>query len=239
MGQQRRRVRVREPILPRGGRSEVRATCAFSLVELLVVIAIIAILAALLLPALKGARDKAKAIQCMNSLKQWGVALDLYTSDNSDWLPDSSGTWWWFEAQPYFHMTPSTSYLVPYNTPVFRCPVLVVNPLPPPGYGVSSYGVNYWSLYDRHIPPYYADLKMGQVASPSQTIWMSESGLSPDGFYYQVLGPDIAVRPIDYRHAKRTNVQWLDGHVTSETYPTLEQGNCLPLYWTRRSPFSQ
>ena len=59
----------------------------FTLIELLVVIAIIAILAALLLPALKQARESAKTIMCVNNMKQVGLALITFTTDRDSYLP--------------------------------------------------------------------------------------------------------------------------------------------------------
>jgi prepilin-type N-terminal cleavage/methylation domain-containing protein len=131
----------------------------FTLVELLVVTAIIAVLAALLLPALARAKQKAKATQCMSNLKEIGVGCALYELDNNDALPETS------------HQSASwIGKLALYGlTNVYRCP-LDTNYL-----RLASYAINDFLTPNPFGAPQLNFSKLTKIPGPAETVHLAEA----------------------------------------------------------------
>ena len=99
-------------------------TLAFTLIELLVVVAILGILAALLFPAFSRAREGGRATNCTSNLKQIGLALAQYESDNDGWYPTAGATVLWDEIDTQTGRGPWMQQIDPYmkSRQIFKCP---------------------------------------------------------------------------------------------------------------------
>lgn len=114
-------MQVRKSVSPRSPVKFSQAVSGFTLIELLVVIAIIAILAAILLPVLEAAQQRAVRTSCANDLRQNAVAINIYSSDNQDYMPplkyddaNSDYAYLLFEYAPQ-NISPPTFTEGPYN----------------------------------------------------------------------------------------------------------------------------
>ena len=210
---------------------------AFTLIELLVVIAIIAILAALLLPALGKAKELSKQIKCMNNLKSVGYAIYLYSSDYNEWAPPNlaagTTTYYWYKILCDNNYLPAKSW----NSTseggmadrVFRCPsVNDVNQYI--DYGVNNYGV--MGMTSQAGTNW---IKLSKVKSPSR------AGLIADGISFswdwRHYPPQTQYKVEWTRHNNGANMFFVDGHVLWLNLNTFNSNDLNeyvnPTFWPR------
>lgn len=223
---------------PRGPRS------AFTLIELLVVVAVVGVLAALLMPALKTAREKARVLQCAGNLRQICVALRAYSADYGGIaVPDTPTSYWQWAIDAYLTSRPANAQPSVVYSPAWNCPK---NPSrqvvssPRPGYsgGYLAYNVNSQLVGQNGLPNTYlgsvrhAERKVYYVETDWQVWWANHGGSATSISYAYVDTEGF------FGHSGGMNILFCDGHVewAPQASPILEGTSAASSrYWSPKS----
>ena len=245
----------------------IRHKAGFTLIELLVVIAIIAILAAMLLPALSAAKVKAQTIKCVSNLKQMQVGWHMYAGDNNDFMVPNAplGTpanESWCNATNGMNFGSSTdntnrgalqsALLAPYmnnQVDVYKCPGDFV----PSANGdrVRSYSMNgamgqvySYTVAVRDNPNFkyfkhYTDLSLGTISPSDAFIWCEENGCSLNDGYLQLdcTAGTYPDIPSSY-HSKTCGFSFADGHCEAHKWQTPDLPGAVTKYYLTKTAYN-
>jgi prepilin-type N-terminal cleavage/methylation domain-containing protein/prepilin-type processing-associated H-X9-DG protein len=183
-------------------------TRKFTLIELLVVIAIIAILAAMLLPALNMAREKARAISCVSNQKQIGLVMTFYFNDYEDRFAPLSLEWL---GMAQLYLPENFSWIVEQPekkiAKVFYCPAGKPRSANGFTYLGPSYNANHY-MYEN--PDGMTGIKMTRLKKHKAMI---ADAIAGEGFIKSWFLPDVTGANLKLNHMGGLNILWTDGHV--------------------------
>lgn len=215
----------------------------FTLIEMLVVIAIIALLASLLLPVLSQSRENSRRIVCLNNLRQWALAMQMYPQDNDGYTPreghhrggqvqinnwaqvaDPQNLDVWYNALPEYLQIPTASYYAIsasrrrefYQARLWHCPSAHFYS------AVEQSRIACFSLAmnSKLIQPPDSCLRFNTVSKPSETVVFIESRVSGNDPYvdayqpkYDLGQPSASASRFAPRHGKGGNLAFADTRV--------------------------
>ena len=190
----------------------------FTLIELLAAVAIVSVLSALVISMASAARRQAQNTQCVNNLRQWGLALQMYIKDNDSYLPrrgqgvqpvtqlNRPDDWFnslspYLELPPYSQLAQTGRIPKPHDRSVFVCPTAEASDSSPNfiTYGMNMY-ISRWDQPER--------TKITKLLNTSTLAFLADT---PGG--YASTFPSTMPYSVVARHSGRANVCFLDGHV--------------------------
>lgn len=206
----------------------------FTLIELLIVIAIIAILAGILLPSLRMAKEKASGMKCGSNIRQIGQAVFSYAIDYNDFFPGSitGGGSFYNQLNPYTGISVTVGgttrgYMSARAAKIYWCPNdgLRANL----NFAALSYGQNVYTL---SASSFTHMLKISQIKKPSEIIYMidsirnnvsTEAGwpVAISGNCYPFKSSADQLLGVDFRHASTASALFIDTHVSGKNLRSL------------------
>lgn len=219
-----------------GGTKMKKTSLSFTLIELLVVIAIIAILAAMLLPAISNVKAKAHQISCTNNLKSLGMVDGFYISDYNDYILPSRAlglTTYWCSVDGKASVT---EYI---DKKILSCPgnnLAVYSAAMPTKYFINYHresGAPYVLDYKTSYPNTYMSFwkRINQIKKPESLIRYGDASEDSTAGKCRY-SADVTDR-LGFWHLRAVNFSLLDGHADSSNRKTVGPGS----YWVEKCSF--